>query len=111
VGQITNPKKFHPQCRPQEVFDPRSGSCIPITNTGKKPPAGTLECVPGFVLDEKMGDCVPESPTSQAVFKPTGKMERCIMKVKDSLVKRNPRIDKQALKSSAIAICRSKLKQ
>jgi hypothetical protein len=67
-SQITNPQEFHPQCRPEEVFDPKSGSCIPITNVEGSEPVGTLECPEGFVLDELLGLCTPESPTSQAQF-------------------------------------------
>lgn len=102
---------FHPQCRAEEIFDPKSGSCVPITNVGKAEPRGTLECPPGFVLDEKKGFCLPESPTSQAQFKPTGKAERCILDVKKSLRSRNPKMKEQDVKSAAIAICRSKLKE
>ena len=65
-SQITNPQEFHPQCRPEEVFDPKSGSCIPITNIKGADPVGTLECPEGFVLDERLSLCVPDSPTSQA---------------------------------------------
>ncbi len=66
-SQITNPQEFHPQCRPEEVFDPKSGSCIPITNIEGSEPVGTLECPEGFVLND-MGLCTPESPTAQAQF-------------------------------------------
>lgn len=65
-SQITNPQEFHPQCRPEEVFDPKSGSCIPLTNVQGAEPVGTLECPEGFVLDEVLGLCKPESPTAQA---------------------------------------------
>ena len=80
-------------------------------------PVGTLECPDGFVLDEKLNMCVPESPISQASqedaapFKSTDKMERCIRNVKASLRKRNSSFQGQSIKSVAIAICRSRLKQ
>jgi hypothetical protein len=66
-SQITNPQEFHPQCRPEEVFDPKSGSCIPVTNVKGAEPVGTLECPEGFVLNH-LGLCAPDSPTSQAQF-------------------------------------------
>lgn len=78
---------------------------------------GTLECPPGFILDEKMGLCVPEDALSQASneyaapFKPTGKMESCIQQVKVNLRKTRKGMDSQTIKSAAIAICRSRLKQ
>jgi hypothetical protein len=80
-------------------------------------PRGTLECPPGFKLDEKQDFCVPESPLSQAVdesgqaLRLTKKMERCITTVKESLRRKNPKAKEQDIKSSAIAICRSSLKQ
>lgn len=75
--------------------------------------------MPGFVLNKKTGLCEPESPMSQAsdegaqAFKPKAgsKMERCILQVKESLRGKNPKANDQAIKSSAIAICRSRLKQ
>lgn len=106
---LTNPAQFHPQCRPEEVFDPKSGSCVPTTNIGNTPPRGTLECPPGFVIDENKGLCVPEGPLSQAQYKPDAKAERCIMDVKDRLRKKNPKMEDQKIKSAAIAICRSRL--
>jgi len=109
VGQITDPKKFHPQCRPEEVFDPKSGSCIPVTNIEGAEPRGTLECPPGFVLDKKLKLCVPESPTSQAQQKLSPKVERCVLEVKKSLRKKRPKMKDKDLKSSAIAICRSRI--
>ncbi len=66
-SQITNPQEFHPQCRPEEVFDPKSGSCIPFTNVEGAEPVGTLECPEGYVLNDA-GLCAPDSPTSQAQF-------------------------------------------
>jgi len=76
-----------------------------------------LECPDGFVLDEVLMMCRPARPIDQASdetaapFKPTGKMERCIRDVKASLRKRNPNYKDQSIKSAAIAICRSKVKQ
>jgi hypothetical protein len=64
-SQITNPQEFHPQCRPEEVFDPKSGSCIPFTNVEGAEPVGTLECPEGFILNH-LGLCSPDSPTAQA---------------------------------------------
>ena len=64
-SQITDPQEFHPQCRPEEVFDPKSGSCIPFTNVEGADPVGTLECPEGFVLNN-LGLCSPDSPTAQA---------------------------------------------
>ena len=64
-SQITNPQEFHPQCRPEEVFDPKSGSCIPFTNVKGTDPVGTLECPEGFILNH-LGLCSPDSPTAQA---------------------------------------------
>jgi hypothetical protein len=64
-SQITNPQEFHPQCRPEEVFDPKSGSCIPITNVAGSDPVGTLECPEGFILNH-LGLCSPETPQTQA---------------------------------------------
>jgi hypothetical protein len=57
---------------------------------------------------------VSESPTAQAqAFKPKqgSKIERCIVEVKSSLRKRNPKMKGDDIKSAAIAICRSRLKQ
>ena len=66
-SQITNPQEFHPQCRPEEVFDPKSGSCIPFTNVKGADPVGTLECPEGYVLNDA-GLCEPDSATTQAQF-------------------------------------------
>ena len=61
--------------------------------------------------------CVPENSLVQAndeiaaPFKPTAKMERCIQNVKQSLRKKGNDMDSKAVKSAAIAICRSRLKQ
>lgn len=80
-------------------------------------PVGTLECPEGFVLDLSLNMCRPESPVSQAKdetaapFKPTDKMERCIQNVKVQLRKSNKNFKDQSIKSAAIAICRSRLKQ
>ena len=80
-------------------------------------PAGTLECPPGWVLDEALNMCVPESALDQASiesgapFKSTDKMERCIQDVKSRLRKSNKTFKDQSIKSAAIAICRSRLKQ
>lgn len=94
------------------MFDPKSGSCIPITNVGNTPPKGTLECPLGFVLDERLGLCVPEDILSQAQqFKPDAKTERCVQDVKANLRKRNPKMDEKKIKSAAIAICRARLKK
>jgi len=87
---------------------------------------GTLECPPGFQLDIINGFCIPEDPLSQASekmvrpvlekevsapFRTTAKMERCIQDVKANLRKSRKGMDSKAIKSSAIAICRSRLKQ
>jgi hypothetical protein len=64
-SQITNPQEFHPRCRPEEVFDAKSGSCIPITNVAGSDPVGTLECPEGFILNH-LGLCSPETPQAQA---------------------------------------------
>ena len=48
---------------------------------------------------------------SAAPFKPTDKMERCITDVKSRLRKSNKTFQNQSIKSAAIAICRSRLKQ
>ena len=59
-----------------------------------------------------MGLCVPEDSKAQAQqFKPNAKMERCIKDVKSRLRKKTPRAKEDVIKSSAIAICRSRLKQ
>lgn len=78
---------------------------------------GTLECPDGYVLDEELNMCVPEGPMVQASdetaapLKLTKKMERCIRDVKANLIKKNSNFKNQSIKSSAIAICRSRLKQ
>jgi len=78
---------------------------------------GTLECPPGFKLDDINGFCVPEDSLSQASdelaapFRATPKMERCVQDVKKNLRKTRKNMDGQAIKSAAIAICRSRLKQ
>jgi hypothetical protein len=80
---------------------------------------GTLECPEGYVLDEELNMCVPENPLqadvseleSGAPFKPNAKMERCITDVKTRLRKKNSTFKDQSIKSAAIAICRSRLKQ
>jgi hypothetical protein len=60
--------------------------------------------------------CVPDSALSQASdenaapFKPTAKLERCIQDVKRRL-KGKAKFKDQSIKSAAIAICRSRLKQ
>lgn len=64
-SQITDPREFHPQCRPEEVFDPKSGSCIPATNIKGAQPVGTLECPEGFILNH-LGLCSPSGPSEQA---------------------------------------------
>ena len=116
-GQITNPEEFHPLCQPQEVFDPKSGSCIPRTNVKGADPVGTLECPDGWVLDDALNMCVPASALDQASdesaapFKATDKMERCIQNVKSRLRKNSKTFKDQSIKSAAIAICRSRLKQ
>ena len=69
------------------------------------------------MLDEDKGQCVPESSVSQASqeeaapFKSNPKIERCITDVKANLRKKRPGMESQALKSTAIAICRSRMKQ
>jgi len=78
---------------------------------------GTLECPPGFRLNDVDGFCVPEDSLSQASeeiaapFKPTASMERCIQDVKTNLRRTKKTLDGQSIKSAAIAICRSRLKQ
>jgi hypothetical protein len=78
---------------------------------------GTLECPEGWTLDENLNMCVPSKPVdvaadeSAAPFKPTAKMERCIQDVKARLRKKNSNFKDQSIKSAAIAICRSRLKQ
>ncbi len=78
---------------------------------------GTLECPPGFELDEVNGFCVPEdsfaqaSDESAAPFKPTASMERCIQDVTKNLKRTRKTLEGQSIKSAAIAICRSRLKQ
>jgi hypothetical protein len=47
------------------VFDPLSGSCIPLTNIKGAEPVGTLECPEGFILND-LGLCAPEDSTAQA---------------------------------------------
>jgi len=80
-------------------------------------PVGTLECPDGFVLDENLNMCVPARPIDQAAdenaapFKSTDKMERCIQDVKSRLRKSKKTFKDQSIKSAAIAICRSRLKQ
>ena len=46
-----------------------------------------------------------------APFKPDAKMERCIRDVKANLGNKNPKFKGQSVKSAAIAICRSRLKE
>ena len=91
---------------------------MPITNIKDADPVGTLECPDGFVLDENLNMCVPAGPLDQAKapeaaapFKPNAKIERCISNVKAQLRKTRKGMDAKALKSTAIAICRSRLKQ
>ncbi len=48
---------------------------------------------------------------SAAPFKSTEKMERCIQDVKSRLRKSKKTFQDQSIKSAAIAICRSRLKQ
>jgi hypothetical protein len=109
---LTDAETFHPLCRPEEKFDPKSGSCIPR----EEGPIGTLECPPGYVLNEA-GLCTPEDSFTQASlesaapFKPEGKMERCIKSVKGQLQKKHGGMASQAIKSSAIAICRARSKK
>jgi hypothetical protein len=110
---LTDAEATHPLCRPEEKFDPKSGSCIPRDEG----PIGTLECPPGYILNESTKLCHPEdsftqaSVESAAPFKPDGKMERCIMNVKTQLRKNRSGMDSKSMKSTAIAICRSKLKR
>jgi len=112
-NSITDAETNHPLCRPEEKFDPKSGSCIPRDEG----PIGTLECPPGYVLNEATGLCNPEdsftqaSVESAAPFKSDAKMERCITSVKTQLRKTRSGMDPQAMKSTAIAICRSRLKK
>ncbi len=80
-------------------------------------PVGTLECPDGYVLDEELNMCRPAGALDQASdenaapFKSTDKMERCIQNVKAGLRKGNKTFKDQSIKSAAIAICRSRLKQ
>jgi len=110
---LTDAEANHPLCRPEEKFDPKSGSCIPRDEG----PIGTLECPPGYVLNESTNLCHPEDSFTQASiesaapFKPDGKMERCIVSVKGQLRKNRSGMDSQSMKSAAIAICRSRLKR
>lgn len=110
---ITNSEDTHPLCRPEEKFDPKSGSCIPRDEG----PIGTLECPPGFKLNKDTGLCEPEDAMSQASeeiaapLRLDAKMERCIISVKQSLRKTKSGMDSKALKSTAIAICRARLKR
>lgn len=59
-------------------------------------------------------DIVGFKPTgkseAQMNFQPSDKMERCIQNVKSVMRKRRPNIKDKDLKSAAIAICRSRLK-
>ncbi len=76
-----------------------------------------MECPPDYILDEKLNMCVPENPSSQASvelaapFKPTAKMERCVQNVKQQLRKKQSGMDVKIVKSTAIAICRARLKR
>lgn len=80
-------------------------------------PQGTLECPQDYILDEKLNMCVPENPATQASlesaapFKPNAKIERCIQNVKQQLLKKQSGMDAKVVKSTAIAICRARLKQ
>lgn len=104
-------------------------------------PVGTLECPDGWVLDENnmcrpasaldvagdIGDNFvrpedmpahlrPKKPKKKlnetaAPFKSTDKMERCILDVKARIRKSGKTFKDQSIKSAAIAICRSRLKQ
>ena len=71
----------------------------------------------GFKLNKSTGLCDPEDALSQASeekaapFKMDAKMERCIASVKQSLRKTQSGMDSKSVKSTAIAICRSKLKK
>lgn len=110
---ITDAETNHPLCRPEEKFDPKSGSCVPR----EEGPIGTLECPPGYILNESTNLCHPEDSFTQASvetaapFKPNARMERCIQNVKGQLRKNRKGMDSKTMKSTAIAICRSKLKQ
>ena len=78
---------------------------------------GTLECPPGFKLDDVNGFCVPEDSLAQASeelaapFRATPNMERCIKDVTKNLRRTRKTLKNQSIKSAAIAICRSRLKQ
>jgi hypothetical protein len=73
-------------------------------------PVGTLECPEGYILDPGLNLCVPATMT-QAGTKLAGKMERCVLSVKENLKKQGKKLNKEDLKSVAIAICRNRLKQ
>ncbi len=56
-------------------------------------------------------DLLREINENAAPFKSTDKMERCIQDVKSRLRKSKKTFKDQSIKSAAIAICRSRLKQ
>ena len=100
------------ECPDGYVLDENLSMCVP------EDPMAQASSGNNFVrLEDVPSHLRPKVPKKKAIgenaapFKPTGKMERCIRDVKANLIKKNPNFKNQNIKSSAIAICRSRLKQ
>ena len=103
------------ECPEGYVLDEALGMCVPENPTSQ---ASSPSSGDNFVRPEDMpAHLRPKKPKkkvsseSAAPFKPTGKMERCIKNVKTQLRKTRKGMDSKVMKSTAIAICRSRLKQ
>ncbi len=91
-------------CKPENPIDVSSHGVTDFT--------GRLSDIPKGLrpkkVKKKKGTAADENA---APFKSTDKMERCIQDVKARLRKSQKTFKDQSIKSAAIAICRSRLKQ
>jgi hypothetical protein len=101
------------ECPEGYVLDEALDMCVPENPTTQASSSGD-----NFVRPQDMpAHLRPKKPKkkasaeSAAPFKPTDKMERCIKNVKAQLRKTRKGMDSKVVKSTAIAICRSRLKQ
>jgi hypothetical protein len=102
------------ECPPGYVLDESLGMCRPDdpVNTASMSSGDNfvrLEDIPKELRPDPKK--VNKKKETAAPFRPDAKMERCIRDVKANLGNKNPKFKGQSVKSAAIAICRSRLKE
>jgi len=102
------------ECPDGWELDENLNMCVPIKPVDVAGEPGDnfvrLSDVPKHLRPKKPKKKLNTAETA-APFKSTDKMERCILDVKTRLRKSNKTFKDQSIKSAAIAICRSRLKQ